>query len=1010
MGASRMICIHGRFPIRHLPRRTIAGALLAAVILSGLAAAGQPAAPPPDQVAEEKAQLSALRQEQQKQHDEAVQKAFAEYHKLMGAARVPGERAAVLAKLAGAEKDPRILSELSSRLSDADVVRAEAIAGLGNYHGDERAAQALMRALPANAQNPGVQSKILDALAAVGHPTALTTASGFLRHGDAQVAASAARALGEMHSVAAIEPLLASWEAVDQERKKGGDAQRAAEERLGVVGGPLRDALAKLTGQPLGATTEYRVWWIKNRSTYRIKEPPPRPLCTEHFHAIEPPGPWLPTGAIAHEVWTNLPGANVDSLVRSGRLQSPPDQTRALTAFEAPSNIGDNYGARIRGYLHPPVDGAYRFWMASDDEAYLYLSSDSLPGRKVLIAKSGTTAPRVWSGGQGARSEPIELKAGRRYYVEALHKEQVGNDHISVAWDLPGGARELIPGNCLAPFAPIAGTTAKPPPASSAHPAPSGPASASDKWLSTGIIVHEVWTGIPGESIAALLGSGRLQTPPDRTNELSSLDAPSKIGENYGARIRGYLHPPIDGAYRFWLASDDESELYLSPDEHPARRALRVKTGYCDMRAWTLGRGARSEPIELKAGRRYYLEVLHKQGSGGDHLSVAWDLPGGARELIAGESLSPFAPIAGAAAKPPPASTPPPAKPLPTGTIVHEVWTGIPGSTIADLLGACRLHTLPDQARELTSFEAPSNIGDNYGARIRGYLHPPTDGAYRFWLASDDESELFLSPDDHPARRVPILKTGVTEARAWAKGRGARSNPIELKAGRRYYIELLHKEGGVTDYVSVAWELSGVSPELIPGQCLSPFAEPKTAPPPAPVVVKPPAAPPPPPPPPTPPPPRPAAPDRSSFYRAINFNGPAVTLDGRRWEASAEAPNCLVSGRPYGNPEVSLEPAVEGDQAKMLKTAMTISGTMTVVLSRVPAGTYQVYLHAWSEGSEVRFGVALKGRVVATDVTPGKARHWQRLGPWAVEVNDGLLEIECRGGAVNVCGMEAWRQ
>jgi len=52
----------------------------------------------------------------------------------------------------------------------------------------------------------------------------------------------------------------------------------------------------------------------------------------------------------------------------------------------------------------------------------------------------------------------------------------------------------------------------------------------------------------------------------------------------------------------------------------------------------------------------------------------------------------------------------------------------------------------------------------------------------------------------------------------------------------------------------------------------------------------------------------------------------------------------------------------------------------------------------------------LNGRVVATDVTPGKARHWQRLGPWAVDVNDELLNVECRGGAVNVCGMEAWRQ
>ncbi len=36
----------------------------------------------------------------------------------------------------------------------------------------------------------------------------------------------------------------------------------------------------------------------------------------------------------------------------------------------------------------------------------------------------------------------------------------------------------------------------------------------------------------------------------------------------------------------------------------------------------------------------------------------------------------------------------------------------------------------------------PLNAGDNDGARIRGYIHPPVTSAYSLWLASDDDGEL----------------------------------------------------------------------------------------------------------------------------------------------------------------------------------------------------------------------------------------------------------------------------
>ena len=75
------------------------------------------------------------------------------------------------------------------------------------------------------------------------------------------------------------------------------------------------------------------------------------------------------------------------------------------------------------------------------------------------------------------------------------------------------------------------------------------------------------------------------------------------------------------------------------------------------------------------------------------------------------------------------------------GAISREVWTGIGGKSVADIpLGAA-----PNLTDTLPSFEAPTNWADNYGTRLRGYITAPVSGSYTFWIASDDNSELWLS-------------------------------------------------------------------------------------------------------------------------------------------------------------------------------------------------------------------------------------------------------------------------
>ena len=101
-----------------------------------------------------------------------------------------------------------------------------------------------------------------------------------------------------------------------------------------------------------------------------------------------------------------------------------------------------------------------------------------------------------------------------------------------------------------------------------------------------------------------------------------------------------------------------------------------------------------------------------------------------------------------------------------TGSITREVWTGISGDSVSDIpLGAS-----PDITDTLANFEAPENWGDNYGTRLRGYITAPVTGDYTFWIAGDNNTELWLSLNDNPANKVMIGSVpDWTDSREWTK-------------------------------------------------------------------------------------------------------------------------------------------------------------------------------------------------------------------------------------------------
>ena len=162
-----------------------------------------------------------------------------------------------------------------------------------------------------------------------------------------------------------------------------------------------------------------------------------------------------PANGLLREVWEGIGGTDLASLTNAPAWPNNPTSTNYVTdLFEAPTDVLDNYGQRLHGYIVPPLTGNYTFWLASDDNGALFLSMDENPANIRLIASvPGWTSSREWGKYPQQQSAPIPLTAGRPYYVAALMKEGGGGDNLAVRWLLPNGTDQApIVATNLVPF------------------------------------------------------------------------------------------------------------------------------------------------------------------------------------------------------------------------------------------------------------------------------------------------------------------------------------------------------------------------------------------------------------------------------------------------------------------------------------------------------------------------------------------------------------------------------
>ncbi|MEM7790415.1 MAG: hypothetical protein AAF546_03345 [Verrucomicrobiota bacterium] len=162
-----------------------------------------------------------------------------------------------------------------------------------------------------------------------------------------------------------------------------------------------------------------------------------------------------------------------------------------------------------------------------------------------------------------------------------------------------------------------------------------------------GLVRRDVWNGMSGRTISRLINHTKFPLDPGKRLWLSTLDLPESEsqGNSYGQRIYGLIVAPETAKYKFWIAGDETTELWLSSDESAYNKDLICSLdARSDYQEWDHVITQQSKTISLEAGQSYFFEILHKESVGNDHLSVAWEYGATARSIISGEHLRSYLP------------------------------------------------------------------------------------------------------------------------------------------------------------------------------------------------------------------------------------------------------------------------------------------------------------------------------------------------------------------------------
>jgi hypothetical protein len=194
----------------------------------------------------------------------------------------------------------------------------------------------------------------------------------------------------------------------------------------------------------------------------------------------------------------------------------------------------------------------------------------------------------------------------------------------------------------------------------------------------SGVVLYKRWLATTLSALTNVDNVVRFESP-DAVETRTMVETGGDFAENFSAQMKGYFTPATTGDYVFFGAADDSMSMFLSTDDTPANlHLILADIGWQNSREWTGGGGmdaAQTPPwrrgdgttgegpyenrsdqfltsarfaagaggndtsnpwptvdangnakITLTQNVRYYFEVWHQEGTGGDRAQVTFKL------------------------------------------------------------------------------------------------------------------------------------------------------------------------------------------------------------------------------------------------------------------------------------------------------------------------------------------------------------------------------------------------
>jgi hypothetical protein len=132
--------------------------------------------------------------------------------------------------------------------------------------------------------------------------------------------------------------------------------------------------------------------------------------------------------------------------------------------------------------------------------------------------------------------------------------------------------------------------------------------------------------------IPALRNKPEYPDSPDGVLELTDLaEIPHNVRDHYAGRMFGWYRADQDGPHNFYIASDDNGELWFGEEEAVTEMIAHVPS-WVGHRQWNNCGDDCVGTVTLKTGKFYYMEALFQEGGGGDNLAVGVIKPDGVED------------------------------------------------------------------------------------------------------------------------------------------------------------------------------------------------------------------------------------------------------------------------------------------------------------------------------------------------------------------------------------------